>query len=79
MTSEALISEAASRATYVGAATATIFGLSPGEWQVIGVIGGFLVGVFGLAVNFYFKWQHMKIAKVRAAQGVIWDPDVSGK
>jgi len=33
------------------------FGLSAGEWQVIGVLGGLLVGVVGLVINAVFGWR----------------------
>jgi hypothetical protein len=64
-TSEALISEAASRATYVGAATATIFGLSASEWQVLGVVSGIFIGLLGLAVNFYFQLRRLEAIEAR--------------
>lgn len=34
-----------------------IFGLTPGEWSVIGVVGGLLIGAAGFLVNTYFLWK----------------------
>lgn len=50
----------ASAATYGGSATAVFFGFTAGEWQVIGVIGGLVIGFIGLAVNTYFQWKRSK-------------------
>lgn len=61
----------ASVATYGGASTAVYFGLSPGEWQIVGILGGLLIGVAGwltnAAMNYHFKQQHLKLAQSRAA------------
>jgi hypothetical protein len=61
----------AKAAQYGGAAGALIFGLSPGEWQAIGVIGGLLVGLGGFLLAWYYKAQHLKVAKERA---FAWTP-----
>lgn len=38
----------------------TIFlGFTPGQWQVIGVLGGLLIGALGLALNWYFQHQRL--------------------
>lgn len=42
---------------YGGSGTALIFGLSPGEWQAIGVIGGLFIGVAGFAFNAWLGWR----------------------
>lgn len=34
-----------------------VLGLTPSQWSVVGVIGGLLIGVIGLAVNSYFLWK----------------------
>lgn len=61
-----LIEKASAAAAYGGGGTAMYFGLSAGQWQVIGVIGGLLVGVVGLLVNVWFKQQHLEIARRKA-------------
>lgn len=42
---------------YSGSGTAVVFGLSPGEWQVLGVIGGLLIGAAGFAFNAWLGWR----------------------
>jgi hypothetical protein len=32
-----------------------ILGFTPGEWSVIGVAGGLLIGLVGLVANIYFQ------------------------
>lgn len=49
-----------------GSGTAVIFGLTPSEWSVVGVIGGLVVAVAGLVVQVWFKNQHLKLAQSRA-------------
>lgn len=58
--------KAASAATYGGSGVAVYFGLSPGEWQVIGIVGGLVFAAAGWATNFYFKRQHLLLAKSKA-------------
>jgi hypothetical protein len=57
---------AAKAAQYGGAGSALVFGLTPSEWSVIGVIGGLLVGVGGLLVTIYFKHKHYKLAQSKS-------------
>jgi hypothetical protein len=45
----------AQTAMYGGGGTAVIFGLSPGQWQALGVMVGIVVGVGGLALTWYYK------------------------
>ena len=56
--------------TSTGSAASMYFSLSPAEWQVIGIIGGLLIGFVGLVVNasisVYFKRQHLLIERARA-------------
>ena len=52
-------------ATYGGSITSVYFGFSPGEWQIIGVIGGLVVAVLGLVVNALYKHAHYKLEKER--------------
>jgi len=68
-------SKVASVVTYGGSASAaatgvagaitteTVFGFTPDEWTVIGVVGGLLIGFLGFCVNVYFKHQHLLIAE----------------
>lgn len=58
--------KAASAATYGGSGVAVYFGFSPGEWQVIGIVGGLVFAAAGWATNFYFKRQHLLLAKSKA-------------
>lgn len=50
-----LIEKASTLAAVGGGGTAVYFGLSAGEWQIIGVVGGLAIGVLGLAVNAIFQ------------------------
>lgn len=50
---------------YGGGGAAMYFGLTAGEWQVIGVLGGLLVGLAGFVTNLYYKHQHLKLARER--------------
>ena len=63
---EALAVKVATGAQYVGAATATVFGLTPAEWSVVGIIVGIVVGLAGLGANVWFRWQHLKVARAKA-------------
>lgn len=42
---------------YGGSGTALVFGLSAGEWQAIGVMGGLLIGFAGFAFNAWLGWR----------------------
>ena len=53
-------------AQYGGGGTAVVFGLSTSEWQVVGVIGGLVIGAVGFVVNTWFKHRHYKLAERRA-------------
>lgn len=61
-----LAEKASAVAAYGGGGTAVYFGLTPGEWQAIGVLAGILIGVLGLLVNVYFKAKHLEIARQQA-------------
>jgi hypothetical protein len=37
-----------------------VFGLTPNEWSVVGVLGGLAIGVAGLVVNVYFQWKRSR-------------------
>jgi hypothetical protein len=64
--------KAASAATYGGSGVAVYFGFSPGEWQVIGILGGLIFAALGFLTNWYFKHQHLKLAIAKAQA----DPEV---
>jgi cytochrome c biogenesis protein CcdA len=51
---------------YGGSGASILGALTPGDWQIIGVVGGILLGLAGFAVNVWFKWQHLKLARDRA-------------
>lgn len=61
----------ANAAQYVGGGGAVIFGLTPSEWSVIGVIGGLLFAAAGFLMTAWFKAQHLKLAKRVAERGGI--------
>lgn len=58
--------KASAVATYGGSLTAVYFGFTPGEWQVIGIVGGIVIGVVGYLTNAYFGWQRLKMDRERA-------------
>lgn len=67
------VSKTATAFTYGGAGGAvvsgaadTLLGMSPGEWSIVGVIGGLVIALLGFAVNVYFKHQHLVIAMKNA-------------
>lgn len=60
---EAAVVKAAQTLTYTGGATSVVFGLTPGEWQVIGVIGGLVAAFLGLLVTWGYKHAHYKLAR----------------
>jgi hypothetical protein len=64
-----LIEKAANVATAGGSGTAVVFGLTPSEWSVVGVIGGLIVAIAGLLVNIHFKQKHLQLARERAGVG----------
>lgn len=55
-----MIEKASSIAAYGGGTTAFVFGLTPGEWQVVGIVGGLLIGGAGLLVNAWFQWKRFQ-------------------
>ena len=56
----AAATKVASVATYGGAGSAILFGLTANEF---GAICGVLIGLIGLVANIYFKYQHLQLAK----------------
>lgn len=45
---------------YGGAGTSLIFGLTAGQWQAIGVIGGLLIALAGFAFNVWLGLDRRK-------------------
>lgn len=71
MTAQSLPEKVATAAQYVGGGGAAIFGLTPSEWSVIGVIGGLLIAALGYITSTWFKAQHLKLAQEAARRGVV--------
>jgi hypothetical protein len=65
MIPETLAQKAASAATYGGGGTAFIAGVNA-NW--IAAIGGIVIGVIGLLLNWYYKHKHYKLALKRIEQ-----------
>lgn len=42
---------------YSGAGASVMFGLTATQWQVVGVIGGLLIGFAGFAFNAWLGWR----------------------
>lgn len=55
-----LIEKASATAAVVGGGSAVYFGLTAGEWQIIGVVGGLAIGLLGLGVNALFQWLRFR-------------------
>ena len=55
-----MIEKASNTAIAGGSGVAMFFGLTPGEWQAVGVIGGLLIGLIGLAINAAFQWARYR-------------------
>ena len=80
LSASAPLAKASTAAIYGGSGAAVMsaastqwewLGLTPGEWQVVGIIGGVLVGFAGLAVNIAFKWLHYRLAARGAQAGEV--------
>jgi hypothetical protein len=56
-------------AVAAGSAAARYMGLTPDQWTIAGIIGGLVVAVLGLvlrtALDWYFRSQHLKLARER--------------
>lgn len=59
-----MISDAKAAAAYSASGTAVYFGLTVNE---IGVWVGSICAVITMAVNWYYKYQHLKLAKKGAS------------
>ena len=58
---QTVVDVSSSPATYVASATAlTVGGLTTGEWQMLGVIGGLILGTLTYLTNLYFRKKHDK-------------------
>jgi hypothetical protein len=65
-----MFERASEAATYGGGGTAVVsgavmgvqkvLGLTPAEWAVVGVIGGLVIGVAGLAINALFQYLNYR-------------------
>lgn len=68
-TANTLATKAASAAQWGGSAVAAsapvarVMGLTTDEWTVIGVMVGIAVALGGFALNWYYKAQHLKLAR----------------
>lgn len=51
-----IVEKASATAAVGGGSVAVFFGLSAGEWQALGVVGGLAIGLIGLVVNVVFQW-----------------------
>lgn len=51
-----IVEKVGATAAVGGGSVAVFFGLSAGEWQALGVVGGLAIGVIGLAINAAFQW-----------------------
>jgi hypothetical protein len=51
-----LIEKASAAAAVGGGSAAVYFGLTAGEWQIVGVVGGLAIGLAGLAINAVFQY-----------------------
>jgi hypothetical protein len=60
-----MITKSSTVATYAGATGAVYFGLTANEWAAFGGLG---IALFGFFVNLYFKAQHLKLAREKAAK-----------
>jgi hypothetical protein len=52
-------------ATYGGAGSAIFFGLTANEF---GALCGVAIGLVGLVANIWFKYQHLKLARLEINQ-----------
>lgn len=59
-TSSVIATKVANTATYGGSGSAVFFGLTANEFAAV---GGIVVAVFGLLLNWWYKHQHLKLAK----------------
>lgn len=60
--------KAASAVSYGAAGGTALFAsLTPGDWQIIGIIFGMALGAATFAVNALFRWLNYQIARERLA------------
>lgn len=70
---ESAITKAASALTYGGSGSAAVFGLTPSEWSVIGIIGGLAIALAGFFVNVWFKRAQLALAAKKVAADLVDD------
>ena len=56
-------------ASYAASGASVLFGLSSGEWQAVGVLGGLILGLMTLGVTIYFKHKHLELSKKEKTNG----------
>lgn len=54
------VAEVGGAGVAVVSGTELILGLTPGQWSVVGVIGGLVIGLIGLCFNIYFQAKRAK-------------------
>lgn len=52
-----MIHKASATVGYVGSGASLVFGLTPGEWQAVGVMGGLFFAFCGFAFNAWLGWR----------------------
>jgi hypothetical protein len=58
----AVLHKAASAATYGGSGAAVYFGMTANE---IAAFGGLFIATMGLLINWWYKHQHLKLARIK--------------
>lgn len=59
-TSSLVVTKVANTATYGGSGSAVFFGLTANEFAAV---GGIVVAVIGLLINWWYKHQHLQLAR----------------
>jgi hypothetical protein len=62
-TADTVAAKAASAATFGGSAGAIFGGIN--DWNAIATIGGIVIGLLGLALNWYYKQAALDLARER--------------
>lgn len=64
------VTRTTTQAAYATAGVPVLAGFSADEWTAIGVVGGLVLGLLTWIVNWYFKSQHLKLARERSRAGL---------